>query len=290
MDEISVKAYGKVNLCLDVLGVLPNGYHEVSMIMQTVDLYDVVTVKKASEPGIRVTCDKGDVPEGPENLAYRAADALLWEAGIEPALDIHIQKNIPVAAGMAGGSTDCAAVLDAVNILFDLKRSKKALQRIGVKLGADVPYCLMGGTALSEGIGEILSPLPEPPKCVVLLAKPDLHISTKYVYDHLDLSVVTHPPVKAMVEDLEKGDLQGLCSHMGNVLESVTGPEHPEVGRIEEIMKTEGALQAVMSGSGPTVFGIFDTKEKAEKAKENILNAGLSKEVFVSSFTTPERS
>jgi 4-diphosphocytidyl-2-C-methyl-D-erythritol kinase len=148
----------------------------------------------------------------------------------------------------------------------------------------------MGGTALSEGIGEILSPLPEPPECIVVLAKPDLHISTKYVYDHLDLSVVTHPPVKAMVEDLEKKDLRGLCSHMGNVLESVTGPEHPEVGKIEEIMKNEGALQAVMSGSGPTVFGIYEDAEKAEKAKESILAAGLSKEVFVSRFTTPERN
>ena len=290
MDLVQKKAYGKVNLCLDVLGVLENGYHQVSMIMQTVDLYDVITVKKSAEKGIRITCDKGDVPEGRENLAYRAADALLWEAGIEPALEIHIQKNIPVAAGMAGGSTDCAAVLEAVNELYDLKRSRKALQRIGVKLGADVPYCLMGGTALSEGIGEILSPVPEPPECVVLLAKPDLHISTKYVYEHLDLNQVEHPPVQDMIRDLEQGDLEGLCSHMGNVLESVTGPEHPEVGAIEKIMKGSGALEAVMSGSGPTVFGIYREKESAEEAKEKIMKEGLSKEVFVTRFITPERN
>ena len=259
------------------------------MIMQTVSLHDVVTMKVLSEDEIRIHTNSGKIPSDENNLAFKAAKLMKDQYNIAQGVDIYIEKNIPVAAGMAGGSTDCAAVLKGMNALFELGLTQKQLREEGVKLGADVPYCIMGGTALSEGIGEVLTPIKEPPSCVLLLAKPDIDVSTKYVYQNLKLDQLeTHPDIDGMLEDIENQDLQGLCHKMSNVLETVTGEKYPIIGKIETCMKNAGALQSIMSGSGPTVFGIFDQKEKAQAAADEITAGGLAGEVYISSFRCSE--
>ena len=289
-NTITYPAYGKINLGLDVVRRLENGYHEVRMIMQTVSLHDVVTMKVLSEDEIRIHTNSGKIPSDENNLAFKAAKLMKDQYNIAQGVDIYIEKNIPVAAGMAGGSTDCAAVLKGMNALFELGLTQKQLREEGVKLGADVPYCIMGGTALSEGIGEVLTPIKEPPSCVLLLAKPDIDVSTKYVYQNLKLDQLeTHPDIDGMLEDIENQDLQGLCHKMSNVLETVTGEKYPIIGKIENCMKNAGALQSIMSGSGPTVFGIFDQKEKAQAAADEITAGGLAGEVYISSFRCSER-
>ena len=288
-NTITYPAYGKINLGLDVVRRLENGYHEVRMIMQTVSLHDVVTMKVLNEDEIRIHTNSGKIPSDENNLAFKAAKLMKDQYNIAQGVDIYIEKNIPVAAGMAGGSTDCAAVLKGMNALFELGLTQKQLREEGVKLGADVPYCIMGGTALSEGIGEVLTPIKEPPSCVLLLAKPDIEVSTKYVYQNLKLDQLeTHPDIDGMLEDIENQDLQGLCHKMSNVLETVTGEKYPIIGKIETCMKNAGALQSIMSGSGPTVFGIFDQKEKAQAAADEITAGGLAGEVYISSFRCSE--
>lgn len=283
--KITINAYGKINLGLDVNRRLENGYHEVRMIMQAVDLHDTITMEVLEKDEIQITANDPKIPCNEHNLAYKAAKLMKDLYQIDKGLHIHIEKRIPVAAGMAGGSTDCAAVLKGTNQLFDLKLSMQKLQEIGVKLGADVPYCIMGKTALSEGIGEILTPLKTPPQCVVLLAKPDIDVSTKYVYEHLNLKELkNHPDIDGMVKNIENGDLEQLCRKMSNVLETVTGEKYPVIGQIEKIMKEAGALQSVMSGSGPTVFGIFTDTKKAEEAQMRIRNENLSREVYITGF------
>ena len=283
--SISYPAYGKINLGLDVVRRLENGYHEVRMIMQAVSLHDVVTMKVLEEDAILIRTNCGKIPSDENNLAYKAAKLMKDQHGISQGVDIFIEKNIPVAAGMAGGSTDCAAVLKGMNDLFDLGLSQQQLREEGVKLGADVPYCIMGGTALSEGIGEVLTPMKEPPACTLLLAKPDIDVSTKYVYQNLKLDLLpAHPDIDGMIKDIEEQNLSGLCSKMSNVLETVTGEKYPVIGEIEMVMKEAGALQSIMSGSGPTVFGIFEEEEKAQKAAEEIKAKKLSNEVYISSF------
>lgn len=283
--ELTLSAYGKINLGLDVVRKLPNGYHEVRMIMQTVSLADVVAMKRLPEDRIVIRTDSDKIPCDERNLAYRAASVMKEKFSIKEGMEIFLEKHIPIAAGMAGGSADCAAVLKGMNELFGLSLTGEALRKIGVTFGADVPYCIMGGTALSEGIGEVLTRLPAAPRCVVLLAKPDIEVSTKYVYENLNLqSLKKHPDIDAMARDIEKGALRELCAKMENVLESVTGKQYPVIGEIKEVMKENGALQAVMSGSGPTVFGIFTERGKAEAAAQNIRGKALAEEVFVSSF------
>lgn len=279
------KAYGKINLGLDVVRRLPNGYHEVKMIMQAVDLHDLIHMESLPQDEILIHSGSEKIPCDESNLAYKAAKRMKELFDIKQGVDITIEKNIPVAAGMAGGSTDCAAVLKGMKELFDLQLSLKELQEIGVKLGADVPYCLMGKTALSEGIGEVLTPLPTPPACVLLLAKPDIDVSTKYVYEHLQLDKLEkHPDIDGMVQAIKDQDLHGICDRMDNVLETVTGEKYAIVHEIEQKMEEFGAIKSIMSGSGPTVFGIFEDKEKAEKAKAEILALDMAKEVHVSGF------
>ena len=283
--SISYPAYGKINLGLDVVRRLENGYHEVRMIMQAVSLHDVVTMKVLEENRIMIHTNSGKIPSDENNLAYKAAKLMKDQYGISQGVDIFIEKHIPVAAGMAGGSTDCAAVLKGMNDLFQLGLSKQQLRQEGVKLGADVPYCIMGGTALSEGIGEILTPLKQPPACTLLLAKPDIDVSTKYVYQHLKLQeLLENPDIDGMIRDMEEQNLSGLCSKMSNVLETVTGEKYPIIGEIETVMKNAGALQSIMSGSGPTVFGVFEEQEMAQKAADEIRAKNLSDEVYLSSF------
>lgn len=283
--KLALKAYGKINLGLDVVRQLENGYHEVRMIMQSVELADIVTMRRLSEDKIVVRTDREDLPCDEGNLAYRAAKLMKESYAVSSGVEIFLEKHIPMAAGMAGGSADCAAVLKGMNELFRLGLSFKELQKIGVKLGADVPYCLMGGCALSEGIGEVLTPLKKLPSCIVLLAKPDIDVSTKYVYENLKPDMLErHPDIDGMMRDIEEGNLEKLCGKLENVLESVTGREYPVIGEIERVMKKAGALAGMMSGSGPTVFGIFKETESAEAAMDRIQKQNLAKEVFLSKF------
>lgn len=281
MSKLEIKAYAKINLGLDVVRRLENGYHEVKMVMQTVGIYDVLTFEKASE-GIVITTDSGELPTDENNLIYKAARLMKERYGITEGVRIHLQKNIPIAAGMAGGSTDAAATLKGLNELFELGAGKQELQEIGVKIGADVPYCVLGGTALAEGIGEKLTLLSSAPECVLLVAKPDINVSTKFVYEHLDAAGVDkHPDIDGMVEAIAEGSLQGIVERMENVLETVTIPAHPIIATIKSRMKELGAVNSLMSGSGPTVFGIFADRETAEKAYEQIKNEQLAKQIFV---------
>lgn len=266
MNQITKKGYGKINLTLDVVGLMPNGYHELDMVMQTVDLYDEVTVKK-TDSGISVSSNTGKIPNDESNLAYKAAKVLMDEFGVGEGVDISIQKRIPIAAGMAGGSADCAATLKAVNELFDLGLSDQELCDRGVKLGADVPYCIMEGTRRAQGIGEVLTKLPAVPQAHIVLAKPDISVSTAFVYGEIDkITPCNKPDTEAMIEALENGDIKKVASNICNVLEEVTIPKHGIVSVIKDALTEKGALGAMMSGSGPTVFGIFDDRKKAEDA------------------------
>lgn len=298
MTCITRKAYAKINLGLDVIRRRPDGYHEVKMVMQTVDIWDRLTFSKSAEPGILLKIDtwgpeeaagadsgRADIPAKQDNLIYKAADMIMKEYGINSGVEITLQKNIPVAAGMAGGSTDAAAVFHGMNELFDLKMTLEEMQSMGVRLGADIPYCMAGGTALSEGIGEELTYLPAPPECVLAVAKPDIHVSTKFVYENLHLeNLKKHPDIDGMVEAVKAGDLPGITDRMENVLETVTVREYPVIADIKKVMLEKGAENALMSGSGPTVFGIFKEKEAAEAAVKEIEKAGLARQVFVTGF------
>ena len=284
MDQCVRKAYAKINLGLDVIGRLENGYHVVKMVMQTVGIYDVLTLKKIPT-GIVVTTDNGELPTDDNNLIYKAARLMREAYGITEGVSIHLEKNIPIAAGMAGGSTDAAGTFLGMNQLFEIGATIQELQELGVKVGADVPYCIMGGTALAEGIGEILSPLPAPPQCHLVVAKPDINVSTKYVYEHLDAEgVESHPDIDGMIGALEEGDLQGIVSRLGNVLETVTVKKHTIINTIKQCMLEQGALGSLMSGSGPTVFGIFTDESKALATKKEIEKKQLAKQVFVTNF------
>ena len=284
MEKCVRKAYAKINLGLDVIGRLENGYHEVKMVMQTVGIYDVLTLTKIPQ-GIIVTTDSGELPTDDNNLIYKAARLMIEKYHIQEGVSVHLEKNIPIAAGMAGGSTDAAGTFLGMNELFAIGATVQELQELGVKVGADVPYCIMGGTALAEGIGEKLSPLPTPPECILLIAKPDINVSTKYVYEHLDAEgVEKHPDIDGMTEALARKDLQGIVERLGNVLENVTVKKHPIIAEIKKCMVEHGAIGSLMSGSGPTVFGIFDKKEDAEKAMKYIKDKELAKQVFVTGF------
>lgn len=269
MDEITLKALAKINIGLDVTGRREDGYHLVRMIMQTIHIYDLVTVSKHREAGITMTSNASFLPVNEDNLCVKAAKLLADEFQIEEGVKIHLNKRIPVAAGLAGGSSDAAAVLFGMNRMFELGLSKRQLMERGVKIGADVPYCLMRGTALAEGIGEKLRRLPPMMRCPVLIAKPPISVSTKYVYEQFDaLKNPVHPDIDAMIADITAGDLQALGSHMGNILEGVTVEKYPVIQQIKDVMKENGAVVSMMSGSGPTVFGFFEEEETMQRAKK----------------------
>lgn len=290
MDKIKLKALGKINLGLDVLGRRPNGYHDVRMVMQTVYLYDQILLEKTDKEGISLKTNLFYLPVNENNLAYRAAKMLIDEFAIKEGVHISLEKHIPVAAGMAGGSSNAAAVLYGMNRLFHLGLTDQELMERGVKLGADVPYCIMRGTVLAEGIGEELTPLPAMPKCHVLLAKPPISVSTQKVYEKLDAQEVTkHPDIDGILLGLQTGDLKKITSSMGNVLENVTITEYPQIERIKDVMKEEGALNAMMSGSGPTVFGIYDDKILARRAAARIREEQLAKQVHVTTMHNVRR-
>ena len=273
MDELAIKALAKINLGLDVLRRREDGYHEVKMVMQTVHLYDQLHLKKI-ESGIHLETNLGFLPVDESNLAYRAARLMKEKYQIEEGIDIRLNKRIPVAAGMAGGSTDAAGVL------LGIKR--KELMELGVQIGADVPYCIMRGTALAEGIGEKLTSLPPMVKCPVVIAKPQVSVSTKYVYENLKLDEHTqHPDIDALIQNIRTKDLPAIAGSMGNLLETVTAKKYPEIEKIKELMRENGALNAMMSGSGPTVFGLFDELETAKMAAAIVRQSGLARQVFV---------
>jgi 4-diphosphocytidyl-2-C-methyl-D-erythritol kinase len=281
-ERMRLQAFAKINLGLDVLGKREDGYHEVRMIMQTIRMYDQLDMRKSVEPGIHLTTNKKYIPVDENNLVWRAAKLMMDTCGIIEGVSIHLHKVIPVAAGMAGGSSDAAATLVGMNRLFHCGLSKEKLMELGVQIGADVPYCVLRGTALAEGIGEKLTVLPPMPDCWILIGKPGISVSTKYVYTTLDLNTDTvHPDIDGMKKALEDGNLYGITERMGNVLQDVTIPAYPEVERIKEQMKTLGAVNAMMSGSGPTVFGIFDNEEKAQKACQKLRESGSCQQVFL---------
>lgn len=291
MDEIYLKAYGKINLALDVLRRREDGYHDVKMVMQTVGIYDGVEIKKTDTGKIEIETNLFYLPTNEDNIVYKAAKLLFDEFDIKSGLLIKLKKFIPVSAGMAGGSTDAASVMFGVNKLFDLGLSNRELMERGVKIGADVPYCIMRGTALSEGIGEKLTRLSDVPECPVLIAKPPINVSTKFVYENLKLDdSIVHPDIDGMVDAIKRNDIEGIASRMGNVLESVTIKEYPEIQKLKDIMIEENAINSLMSGSGPTVFGLFKNEEDAYRAKERIKAEGMSRQVYVTDFFLPMRN
>ena len=287
MDKIQLKALAKINLGLDVLRRREDGYHEVKMIMQTIGLHDDLEIRKTKTPGIQVKTNLYYLPTNENNLVYKAAKLLMDEFQIQDGVSIQLKKRIPVAAGMAGGSSDGAAVLWGLNQMYGLGLSMQALMERGVRLGADVPYCIQRGTALAEGIGEKLSVLPPMPKCTILIAKPGISVSTKFVYENLhanDLKPEQHPDVDSMIEAMRQKDLGLLCSRMGNVLETVTIPAYPVINEIKRTMMDNGAIGSMMSGSGPTVFGIFDSPAAAKQAVKAVRATKLAKQICL---TTP---
>lgn len=287
MKTLKKKAYAKVNLALDVLRRREDGYHDVKMIMQNLDIYDELefTMVPGEEINISIEANRPDIPTDERNLIYKAIKMMFDEYNLTGNVHVKLIKNIPVEAGMAGGSTDCAAALHGINELFELNLSLDELMKIGVRIGADVPYCVMAKTALSEGIGEILTPVKSLLGCYVLVVKPPVNVSTKMVYTNLKANELErHPDVDGMIEALEAEDLEGVASRMENVLETVTTVLYPEIEVIKKEMKDCGALNSIMSGSGPTVFGVFLSREKADKAAETIRSKKLSNEIFV---TTP---
>ena len=263
---------------------------DVRMVMQTVYLYDLITLEKKEEPGIELVTNLSFLPVNENNLAYRAAKLLMDEFHIPGGLRIELEKHIPVAAGMAGGSSNAAAVLYGMNRLFSLGLTEKELMERGVTLGADVPYCILRGTVLAEGIGEILTPLPPMPRCQILLAKPPINVSTKMVYEKVDsCQIGEHPDIDGLINGLKEQDLEKVASSMGNVLEKVTIEEYPVIDEIKQVMKENGALNAMMSGSGPTVFGIYADRAKARAAAARIREQKLAKQVYVTNVHNVKR-
>ncbi len=291
MDKINVKALAKINLGLDVIRRREDGYHEVKMVMQTVHLYDQLEIVKTKKPGIFITVNLDFLPTNENNLIYKAAKLLMDTYKIKSGVAVDLQKYIPVAAGLAGGSSDAAAVLYGMNEIFHLGLKRQKLMELGVKVGADVPYCLMRGTALAEGIGEKLKSLPPMPKCPVLIAKPAVGVSTKFVYENLKLDEQTqHPDIDAQIAAIAGQDLGEAARLMGNLLETVTISKYPVIDAIKRHMKENGAINAMMSGSGPTVFGLFEDERTAKAEFERLRDAGIAKQVYLTSIYNTRRA
>ena len=276
-----LRALAKINLGLDILRKREDGYHEVRMIMQTIQMYDVLEMKRVRKPGISLSVNYSYIPNDERNLVYKAAKLLMDEFQVKGGVDIHLEKFIPVAAGMAGGSSDAAAALVGINRMFQLGLTKRQLMERGVQIGADVPYCVMRGTALAEGIGEKLTSLPGVPMCYVLIGKPGINVSTKTAYENLNLEGIgKHPDIDGLIGAIRNNDLYAMASRMENVFEPGIIRQYPVIGNIKNLMEEKGALKAVMSGSGPTVFGIFDNRDKMAAAARSLRKSGLAKTVF----------
>ena len=306
MESIRLKARAKINLGLDVIGRRENGYHDVRMVMQTVGLYDRIIMTRIPEEEIRIKTNIGFLPVNENNLVYKAIMLMKNKykldggievdlnkfipvaAGMDGGIEVDLNKFIPVAAGMAGGSSDAACALFGMNRLFELNVPMKELMKIGVEIGADVPYCLMRGTALAEGIGEKLTRLPDMPFCHILIAKPPVNVSTKLVYEKLDnTDVKLHPDIDGIIEAIKLKDVALVASRMGNVLESVTVPLYPVIDSIKKDMIEHGAMNAMMSGSGPTVFGIFPDEQSMIACQQFLRQKGEARQVYTTETFTP---
>ena len=286
--RLEKKAYAKINLGLDVTGKRDDGYHIVRMIMQNVDLFDTLVFEDNDSGEIRLMASSEKIPTDDSNLICKVAKQLKEMYGVTKGADIYLEKRIPVAAGMAGGSTDGAAAYVALNEIWGLGLDKEKLCELAVKLGADIPYCIIGGTALAEGIGEELTTISDMPSCHILIGKPAIDVSTGWVYKELDSKeIVEHPDIDGIESAIEAGDLKKMCELIGNVLEPVTAGKYKEIGQIEQIMEENGAVRAFMTGSGPTVFGIYDDEAKAKRGFEAVKESGLAPELFLSGPINP---
>lgn len=290
MEKQNYKARAKINLALDVCRRLENGYHEIRTVMQMVDIYDELEFKRREDPDIILSVDSRDyLGDLENNLIFRAAKLMKQQYNIQHGVEIRLKKNIPVAAGMAGGSTDAAATMLAMNEMYELGLTREQLMEQAVRLGADIPFCIMGGTALAEGIGEKLSPLPPPPEAFLLIVKPPIMVSTQWVYQHLQLDMMErHPDIDGMVAALKQGSLEGITDRMENVMETVTKKEHPIITDIRRMMMENDALNAVMSGSGPSIFGVYREKGVAQAASvyidQTLKTKGINAQVIVTEF------
>ncbi len=282
MESIRLKARAKINLGLDVLGKRDDGYHEVRMVMQTVGIYDRLIMTRIPEDEIRIVSNLAFLPVNENNLIYKAVRLIKDEYHISEGIEIDLNKFIPVAAGMAGGSTDAASAMFGMNKLFELNMSMGRMMELGVRLGADVPYCVMRGTALAEGIGEKLTRLTPVPHMWILVAKPPINVSTKLVYEKLDLGGVSkHPDIDGIIRAIEEQNVEHIALSMGNVLESVTIPLYPVIDTIKQDMMKHGAINAMMSGSGPTVFGIFPDEQTALDCQAFLKEKGDARQVYI---------
>lgn len=271
MASVYERAYAKINLGLDVIKKREDGYHELSMIMQTLELHDDIYIEETNLSDIDIVSSKGYVKAKEDDIAYKAARLICDTYNIKKGIKIRIEKHIPVAAGLAGGSSDCSAVLRGLNRLFKLELSTDELRSLGLKLGADVPYCITGGTYLSEGIGEKLTRLNTLKDIDIILIKPNIDVSTKYVYENLHVEKIKrdkHPDIKSYIEYIKQNNIKALAENISNILECVTADKYKIIDEIKKDMLGVGALGSIMSGSGPTVFGIFESREAAIKAEE----------------------
>lgn len=281
MDKIIMKARAKINIALDVVGKRLDGYHDLKMIMQTVDLHDSILIEsKAGNREIKLRCNIPYVPVDNRNIVYKITQYIIEKYNINKSIYINLIKNIPVASGLGGGSTDGASVLLGLNKIFNLKLSLEELIKIGEQFGADIPYCIVGGTALAEGIGEILTMLPPMPRTTVLICKPHTHISTSYVFKKFDIKKIKErPDVDLLIKAIKEKDIKTLAVNMKNVLETVTAVEVPEIAEMKKILIENGAMGSMMSGSGTSVFGLFESKTQAYRAAEKLKT--ISKEIFI---------
>lgn len=282
MNQIKIRARAKINPALDVVGKRQDGYHDLKMLMQTVNLCDNLTITKTTKKGLWLTSNLSWLPCDERNLVYKAAQLIMENYSIDAGVSIELEKKIPAAAGLAGGSADCAATLIGMRNLFKLNISEEQLMNMGKELGADVPYCIMRGTALAEGIGEILTPLPPFPSTFVLLAKPPINVSTPAVFKEFELDKVEKKPdIDGIIECIKNNDLQGICDKMCNVLETVTVKNYPVVAQVKKAMVDFGAMGSLMSGSGPTVFGFFKTYEQGINALKHIRSTYHIREIYL---------
>ena len=282
MDSIRLKARAKINLGLDVLGKREDGYHEVRMVMQTIGIYDRLILTKIPEEEIRITSNLAFLPVNENNLIYKAIKLLKDEYHFPGGVSVDLNKFIPVAAGMAGGSTDAASTMSGVNRLFGLNLSMGKMMELGVRLGADVPYCVMRGTALAEGIGEKLTRITPVPHMWILIAKPQINVSTRLVYEQLDMGgIQKHPDIDGIIRAIEAQDVVRIAQSMGNVLENVTVPLYPVIETIKQDMLSHGAINAMMSGSGPTVFGIFPDEQTTLACQAFLKKKGDARQVYI---------
>lgn len=282
MDSIRLKARAKINLGLDVLGKREDGYHEVRMVMQTIGIYDRLILTRIPEEEICITSNLAFLPVNENNLIYKAIKLLKDEYHFPGGVSVDLNKFIPVAAGMAGGSTDAASTMFGVNRLFGLNLSMGKMMELGVRLGADVPYCVMRGTALAEGIGEKLTRITPVPHMWILIAKPQINVSTRLVYEQLDMGgIQKHPDIDGIIRAIEAQDVVRIAQSMGNVLENVTVPLYPVIETIKQDMLSHGAINAMMSGSGPTVFGIFPDEQTTLACQAFLKKKGDARQVYI---------